>query len=128
MANIWFIIDGDNTLPIPNTMSVALQDVDGSESSRNQKGTMQRDRVAGGSNAKRKVSYTWSGLTNTEISKLLKAIDGVSMQLKYPDPYIGGYKTIKCYVGDRAAPIFKRGTTNVNEIIWESLSANFVEF
>ncbi|MDD6689230.1 MAG: hypothetical protein PUE56_04370 [Clostridium sp.] len=125
MANIYFIINGNNNLPIPSTMSVALQDIDGSESGRNQKGKMQRDRVAKG---KRKVNYTWSGLNMAEMSQLLQAIDGVSMELKYPDPYEGGYKTIKCYVGDRTAPVWKKGSTTTGEIIWESLSANFVEF
>lgn len=128
MKNIFFIIDGDDTLPIPDTMSVALQDIDGSETGRNQEGTMQRDRVAGGSGAKRKVNYTWKGLDNYQISRLLQSIGGVSMQLKYPDPYEGGYKTIKCYVGDRTAPVWRKGCSNTGEIIWESLSANFVEF
>lgn len=131
MANVLFIINDNASLPVPNTMSVTLQDIDSDKTGRNQKGTMIRDRVAGGAKAKRKVNCTWAGLTTSEISKLLKAIGGVSMKLKYIDPYVGDYKTITCYVGDRSTPVYNRGyetVTDAKNIIWESLSANFVEF
>lgn len=124
---IFLTIDGKSNLKPPATIQVDIQDVDGSESGRTQTGDMVRDRVAGGDKAKRKISCTWKGLTMTEISALLNAMKKVSFSLKYPDPYIGGFRTATVYVGDRSAPIFKTGATQADEIIWESLSANFVE-
>ena len=86
-----------------------------------------RDRVAGGSKAKRKVSCTWKGLTQSEISILLSAMSAVSFSVRYPDPYTGAFRTATMYVGDRSAPIFRNGADSNGEIVWESMSANFVE-
>lgn len=119
-------INGKANLKVPATLQVDIQDIDGSESGRNQKGDMMRDRVTGGSNAKRKISCTWKGLTQSEISSLLKAMSAVSFPIIYPDPYVGGMRTATVYVGDRSAPMWRNGLVN-EEIIWESLSANFVE-
>ncbi|MGN0535743.1 MAG: DUF6711 family protein [Eubacterium sp.] len=111
----------------PATMKVDIQDIDSSESGRNQQGDMMRDRVVGGANAKRKISCTWKGLYQNEISALLKAMDDVSFQITYPDPYVGDMRTATVYVGDRSAPIWRNGCKDNSQIIWESLTANFVE-
>lgn len=120
-------INGKTNLKPPAAMQVDIQDIDGSESGRNQKGDMMRDRVVGGADAKRKISCTWKGLTQTEISELLKAMSSVSFPIVYPDPYEGSMRTAVVYVGDRSAPVWKNGASSESQIIWESLSANFVE-
>jgi len=121
------IINGNSGLKVPASVQVDIQDIDGSETGRNQNGDMMRDRVAGGSDAKRKISCTWKGLTNSEISDLLRAMDDVSFSLTYPDPYTGTARTATVYVGDRSAPVWRNGASSSSKIIWESLSANFVE-
>lgn len=120
-------IDGNTNIKTPATLQVDLQDVHGSETGRVQSGDMMIDRVAGGEKAKRKISCTWKGLTMSEISALLQAMKKSSFSLTYPDPYVGAFRTATVYVGDRSAPIFKTGAAQTNEIIWESLSANFIE-
>lgn len=118
----------------PYTMEVALQDLDASTTGRNQKGKMIRDRVVGGANAKRKINCGWNGLTQKEMSTLLQAMSGVSFDIRYPDPYTGHYETKRFYVGDRTAPVLHNSKTKDfgkssmnNEVMWTSLSANFVE-
>ncbi len=120
-------INGNSNIKQPATMQVDLQDIDSSETGRNQSGDLMRDRVAGGSKAKRKVSCSWKGLTQSEISELLREMGGVSFPITYPDPYSGTFRTATVYVGDRSAPIFRNGADSNGEIIWESMSANFVE-
>ena len=120
-------INGNSNIKQPATMQVDVQDIDSSETGRNQSGNLIRDRVAGGSKAKRKVSCTWKGLTQSEISTLLNTMSGVSFSVNYPDPFTGNFRTATMYVGDRSAPVFRNGADSNGEIIWESLSANFVE-
>lgn len=110
----------------PATLQVALQDIDSDDAGRNQKGTMVRDRVVGGANAKRKVSCTWKGLTSNETSQLLQAMSAVAFYVTYPDPYTGSNRTMKAYVGDRTLPIYKKNADGT--YLWESLTANFVEY
>ncbi len=120
-------IDGVPNIKNPATIQVDLQDVHGSETGRVQSGDMMIDRVAGGADAKRKINCTWKGLSMSEISALLQSMKKASFTLRYPDPYIGAFRTATVYVGDRSAPIFRTGATQTEDIIWESLSANFVE-
>lgn len=125
---IVFELNDDNTLIQPATMQVALQDVDGDETGRVQSGDMERDRIVGGADAKRKVSYTWSGIPMAEMSRLLQAMKDSEFYLTYPDPYTGAFRTAKVYVGDRTAPMFRNSPDTVGDIVWESLSANFIEY
>lgn len=116
------------TVPQPSTLQVDLQDIDSSETGRNQAGKLIRDRVVGGANAKRKVSCTWRGLSMTDAATLLQAMSASKFSVYYPDPYTGSFQTKTMYVGDRSAPIFHNGANASNKIVWESISANFVEF
>ena len=120
-------INENSDIKQPSTLQVDIQDIDSSETGRNQSGNIMRDRVAGGSKAKRKVSCTWKGLTQSEISTLLKVMSAVSFSVKYPDPFTGDFRVATMYVGDRSAPMFRNGADNNKEIVWESMSANFVE-
>lgn len=116
----------DIQIATPSTLKVTLQDIDSDDTGRNQKGTIVRDRIVGGANAKRKVECTWKALTSSETSKLLKAMDGVSFNVTYPDPYTGTTRTMKAYAGDRSLPIYVMRPDG--SYVWESLTANFVEY
>ncbi len=124
---IYLTIDGNTNLKTPATMQIDLQDIHGSETGRVQDGDMFLDRIAGGKRAKRKINCTWTGLTMSEISALLQAMEKESFDICYPDPYVGDFRTATVYVGDRSAPIFRTGAQQADDIVWETLSANFIE-
>lgn len=112
-------------MPEPRKLSVALQDLDTSESGRNQSGYMFRDRVRGGATAARKISIEMMPLTNSEISELLVAIGPASFSVTYPDPYTGTNRTGTFYVGDRSVPV--HNVTNGTPM-WSSFSFDLIEF
>lgn len=103
----------------PKSFKVDIMDLDG-ESKRNARGELIRDRIA----VKRKIECEWPPLSMSEISTILKAVQGVFFQVEYPDPMEGKTITKTFYVGDRSAPMYrnKNGT-----ILWEGLSMNFIE-
>lgn len=103
----------------PKVFKVDIMDLDG-ESNRNARGELIRDRIA----VKRKIECEWPPLKMSEISTILKAVQNVYFTVEYPDPMEGTTVTKTFYVGDRSAPMYK----NVNgNILWESLSMNFIE-
>lgn len=112
-------INGNN-IKDPKTIEVGIQDVD-YESGRDQTGKMFRDRVA----VKRKISCTWQGLTSDEMQDLLDAMEDAKFSVTYHDPKTNANKTIYCYVGDRTMPVY---TYINNKIVYQTLSANFVEY
>ena len=103
----------------PKVLQVEIQDID-KNSERNANGTMVRTRVA----TKRKITVEWSPLSNSEISKILKAMQDVFFTVKYTDPMVGGTTTKTFYVGDRTAPVLKV-INNVTR--WEGLKTSLVE-
>lgn len=113
-------------LPDPLEMSVSVQDVD-YESGRNQTGYMFRDRVRGGANSPRKIECKFPPLNDTQVSILLQAVNGASMSLTYPDPYLGTNRTATVYVGDRKAPLYWKDPIT-GKWLWKDVAFNFVEF
>lgn len=111
-------------VPDPAELTVKLQDIDSANSGRSANGTMIRDRVVGGANAKRKVEVEWPPLSTAEASKILRAIKDTFFYVKYPDPYTGDWRVGEFYAGDRSAPVARIWD---NEILWNNLSVNFVE-
>ena len=103
----------------PKSLQVEIQDID-KESERNANGTMVRTRVA----TKRKISVEWSPLSNSEISKILKAMSNVFFTVKYTDPMEGKAITKTFYVGDSSAPVYSIAN---GRVIFKSFSANFIE-
>jgi hypothetical protein len=99
----------------PSSLQVDIMDLDGT-TNRNAKGDLVRDRIA----VKRKISLEWPALTPTQISTLLKAVQNVFFTCTYPDPVEGIDQTKTFYVGDRSAPLYKKG-------LWESLKMDFIE-
>lgn len=111
--------------PAPDSLKVTLQDVDGSSATRSSNGTMIRDRIVGGSGAKRKIELEWKLLKPTECSAILQSISDVFFYVKYPDPYTGDFRTCQMYAGDRSAPVMR--ITQAGTILWESVSFNLIE-
>ena len=105
----YFAINGKKMngidLPMPafKGATFSVQDIDSSETGRNQKGDMIRERVA----TKIKWQFTFPPLTRKMGSALLNALSGASFDFTYPDPFKEtGTTTKKCYVGDRSAPFY----------------------
>lgn len=99
----------------------SVQDIDSSETGRNQNGLMMRERVA----TKIKWQFTFPPLSREMCSALLNAISGVTFELGYPDPYLPSGMSFKmCYVGDRTTPIY---STASGMPMWENISFSVVE-
>ena len=106
-------------------MTVRLQDLDGSNSTRTASGKMVRDRIVGGADAKRKIEVAWPAMTTADISTILQAISEPFFWVKYPDPYTGDFRISAFYAGDRTAPIYNGESPE--GILWEGLEVNFIE-
>ena len=113
-------------LPAPSKMTVNVQDIDSGNTTRSANGTMLRDRVAGGSKAKRKIELEWSGKNAADVSQILQNIGDVFFQVEYPDAYTGAVRTATFYTGDRSAEMYSHNLYG-NGILWKSLRANFIE-
>ncbi|BFH60752.1 DUF6711 family protein [Paenibacillus azoreducens] len=114
-------INGQDIAVIPSQFQVTTMDLDDGESSvRTVDGTLNRDRIA----VKRQVEMTWGPLRWSQISNILKAMDGVFFDFTYPDPMAGSYITKKMYVGNRPAPF---AVAKGNEILWNGLKVTLTE-
>lgn len=111
-------------MPEPYALTVRLQDIDSANSGRSANGTMIRDRVAGGSSAKRKLEVEWPPLSPDDIKTVFQAIGGKFFAVSYPDPYTGANRTGTFYAGDRTAPVARVWD---GEVLWENASVNFIE-
>lgn len=103
----------------PRSMSVGVGDLD-DKTTRTANGSLTRDRIA----VKRKITLSWSALTNAELSKILGAVSSVFFQVTYPDPQTGTIQTKTFYVGDRTAAVY---TYKDGVALWENLSMSLIE-
>ena len=111
--------------PALEGMTVTLQDLDSESSTRTANGTMKRDRIVGGADAKRKIELEFPALTPAQASTLLQAISGVFFYVRYPDPYTGAFRTAQFYAGDRSAPVY---TADVNgNVMWNRIRFTLIE-
>lgn len=107
----------------PTSLQYDRYDLDSEEGSgRNQDGLMFRDRKA----IKVKLVCNFPPMNDSEISKLLEAVEPEFIELEYPDARYGKRLTKTFYVGDRTAPVFIYDDI-LDKWIWESLSMNFIE-
>ena len=113
-------------LPAPNKMKVIVQDIDSANTTRTASGKMQRDRVVGGANAKRKLELEWAGMNAAQVSQILQSIGDVFIKVEYPDTYTGQIRTGVFYSGDREAEMYSYNLYG-NGILWKSLKANLIE-
>lgn len=111
-----------STVKAPKEFSVGLQDIDADSSGRNASGQMVRDVIT----KKVKLEMKWGSLSDSEISSLLKAVDGKFFSVTYPDPKVGGQSTKTFYAGDRTSPSYS-WNDKYKSMKWEGLSMNFVE-
>lgn len=113
-------------LPEPAKATFSVQDIDSSETGRNQAGTMMRDRV----DVKIKWQLTFPPLNRTMVANLLNAISAASFEFTYPDPFSAtGTATKTCYVGDRTAPAYSTADDESEDGIpvWENVSFSVIE-
>jgi len=118
--------DNMSAIPDPAVLSIGLQDVDASTTRRSANGTMLRDRICGGSTAKRKLNLEWNYIDNAKAGTILQAIAGVFFYVQYPDPYTGTTRTAEFYAGDRTLPMYNAVVNNGN-VLWEKLQVNLIE-
>ncbi len=111
-------------LPTPNSLSWNLSDLDAEGSGRSKKGNMFRDRVA----IKRKLGISWEYLNAADTSKTLTAVSDIFFYLRYPDAMTGGFRRMRCYVGDRTAPNLQiKGDGDDVDFFWDGMSCNIIE-
>lgn len=113
-------------LPTPSKMSLIVQDIDSSNTTRSANGTMLRDRVSGGATAKRKLELEWAGMNAAKVSQILQSIGDEFFQLEYPDTYTGTTRIAQFYTGDRSADMYSYNLYG-GGILWKNLKANFIE-
>lgn len=94
-----FIQIGGVDMPDPSSFSIKQADVDSENSSRNELGILQRDRVRAGV---RTLSVKWSALSGADASTLLKAVKPSSFQVSFPDAEENVIKTATVYAGDKS--------------------------
>ena len=111
--------------PALEGLEVTLQDLDSESSTRTANGTMKRDRIVGGANAKRKLKLRFPALKPAQASTLLQAISGVFFYVSYPDPYTGTFRTAQFYAGDRSAPVYSADASG--NALWNGIEFNLIE-
>lgn len=104
----------------PKAITFGIQDLDSSEAGRNQLGELMRDRQA----VKRKLTCSWSALTDTQLNELLNAVTDQFFQLAFYDPMQRKRVTMTAYVGDRTMPLY---SCIDGVYVWQSLTMNFIE-
>lgn len=110
----------------PQSMEWQIADIDAEEGTgRNQKGTMQRSRVA----TKRKLVCSFPPLTAAECSTQLKLVSPAMFSLRYPDALTGGKRIATFYVSDRKAPTYTLGSgaSNSAKWLWRNVGFDFIE-
>ncbi|MNW40125.1 hypothetical protein D3C74_172310 [compost metagenome] len=114
-------INGQVIAAYPSQFTVTTLDIDDGESTvRTADGTLNRDRIA----VKRQIEMSWGVLKWSEISGIMKAMDGVFFEFTYPDPMAGAYLTKTFYVGNRPAPFT---VAKGNEVLWNGLKITLTE-
>lgn len=113
-------------IPDPSALTLGLQDIDASTTTRSADGTMLRDRVCGGATAKRKLNLEWAYIDNEKAHEILHAIDGEFFWVQYYDPYELTLRTAEFYAGDRTMPMYNAVIRN-GSILWEKLAVDLIE-
>lgn len=109
-------------LPHPSSLSVGMQDLDSPDTTRNEQGVLQRDRIRQGVY---KVELVFNAKKGHEIALIEQAITGANLSVTFPDS--AGRVTREMYVGDRTKDIVLYKNGDFNEMRW-NLSFNLVEY
>jgi len=94
------VIDGVE-MPDPSGMEIGIMDI--SKAERNARGTMIKELIA----TKRKIDISWEVLNQTQMSKVLNAVNKNFFQVTYTDPVTANERTGTFYVGDRKLAVLK---------------------
>jgi len=110
--------------PDPATLSWGLQDISSSDSGRTHDAntTMQKMRIS----QKRKLNITWTMLTDSQISVILKAFNPEYFYVRYWDAQDCEYQIRLFYAGDRTAPV-KWFKLPIKGTRFATLSLNIIE-
>lgn len=113
-------IDGVD-LPAPSELSIGRMDLDSPDTTRNELGFLQRDRIRQGVY---KVELSFKLKTSPDIQIIERAIEGKELQVTFPTH--SGKVTKLMYVGDRniVVGLYK---PNVDDIRWD-MSFNLIEY
>lgn len=90
-------IDG-KVIKTPSSMEITYQDYDSSESNRNAKGELIRERVRAGV---RRIDVGWKVLYGDEMAEILQAVKPVFFTVEFLDPATNSFQSMIAYVGDR---------------------------
>lgn len=111
-------------LPNPTTYNVPMTDIDSSDTMRNERGELIRNRVRQGVS---KIELAWT-LRSPELASLLEAITPARMSVKFFDPNTYAYKTATMYVGDRTCTMrVYTPYMDFDDIVWDC-SFNLIEY
>lgn len=114
-------IDGVD-LPNPSTLSITMSDLDSPDTTRNELGVLQRDRIREGVY---KIELSFNVKKGNEIQIIESAIKKPKLNVTFPDTT--GRITRQMYVGDRKKDIVLYNNGVVDKTRW-NLSFNLVEY
>lgn len=109
---------GGVAMPTPSEMTPSIYDITDGE--RDSTGTMHIDLIA----TKYKLECKWTVLTQSNISKILNAINAITFSVSFVDPVTGAEKTMNVYKGDRSTPVLKIVD---GENIYKDFKINLIE-
>lgn len=105
-------------MPSPSELTVNIYDITDGE--RDSTGTMHLDLIA----TKYKVEAKWNVLKQSDLAKILSAINKITFSVAFIDPTTGKEKTISAYKGDRNIPIMR---VKGNDVYYKDFKVNFIE-
>ena len=114
-------IDGVD-LPSPSVYRLPRFDMDSSDTTRNELGVLQRDRIRQGIY---KIELEWKAITSPQLHLIEMAIEPARVQVKFLTAT--GYKTKTMYVGDRFLEMALFCNRKTDDIRW-NISFNLIEY
>ena len=111
-------------LPLPTKYDVGISDLDSSDTSRNEKGVLTRNRVRQGV-TKISVGFTVRG---SQTASILKLVEPAKVAVTYFDPRTSVTRTIQAYVGDRSCTLKVYLPEMAIEDMWWEISFSLVEY
>ena len=114
-------IDGVD-LPSPSVYKLPRFDMDSSDTTRNELGILQRDRIRQGIY---KIELEWRVITSSQLHLIEMAIEPARVEVKFLTPT--GYKTKTMYVGDRFSEMVLLANRKTDDIRW-NIGFNLIEY
>jgi len=108
----------NEAIPDPSKIAITKQDLDSPDTTRNELGYLQRDRIRAGVY---KVSLSYNAKTGSDITAVETAISGASFDVTFPDS--SGDVTKTMYVGDRSKELVQ----TTSGFMW-TLNFDLVEY